>query len=103
MMYLESISDFFSKHNKIASLLYKSLSNSDELPEIRRVGDKYTIFYRQEYIEVYKTPGGSYTLSVNNIMYDVSNRISKKIWNLLKDIYDDRRFDVDHLEKKFKN
>jgi hypothetical protein len=102
MMHLEAISDYFSKHNKLARLLLKSLERSDEI-NIRKSGDsKYSLFFRQEFIESYKTPGGEYTLSIGNKMYDVSNSLSKKIWNLLDEIYQERRFGTDDLEKKFK-
>ncbi len=104
MIYLESITNFLSKHNKMANLILKSLEEEMDLNEvkIKKSGDsKYSLFFRQEFIEVYRTPGGSYTLSVNNKMYDVSSFISKKIWNLLDSTYNDNRLGSDDLEKKF--
>lgn len=97
--------DFFSKHNRMANNLFDSLEKfleSNEA-EIRKSGEKkYSLFFRQEFIEVYKTPGNSYTLSINNKAYDVSSFLSKKIWKLLDRSYNKNRLGVDNLEKKFK-
>lgn len=104
MIYLEAVVDFFSKHNKMARLLLKSLEETNDLNDlkIRKSGEsKYSLFFRQEFVEAYKTPGGKYTLSLNNKMYDVSGSLSKKIWNLLDQIYQEKRFGVNDLEKKF--
>jgi hypothetical protein len=104
MIHLESITDFLSKHNKMANLLFLSLKDSMESNDIKikKSGDnKYSLFFRQEYIESYRTPGNSYTLSVNNKMYEVSSFLSKKIWNLLDKSYKSKRFGVEDLEKKF--
>jgi hypothetical protein len=112
MIHLESVKDYFrgvmrqdylSKHNKMANLLLDSLRDM-ELDDIKvkKTGDKYSLFFRQEFIEVYRTPGGYYTLSVNNKMYDVSSFISKKIWNFLNLAYENNRFGIEGLEKKFK-
>ncbi len=102
MIHIEPISNFLSKHNKMANLLFSSLEGVIDDIKIRKSGEsKYSLFFRQEFIESYKTPGGSYTLSINNKLYNVSSFLSKKIWNLIDRSYHFNRLNVDDLEKKF--
>lgn len=91
----------FSKENDVmAKNLLRSIEDSEEDIKCSFYGDyKITFRFREKGISISKT-GNDYRLSVDNIKYNVSNSLCKRIWNFFKKSRDKR--DSSDLETHFK-
>ena len=104
---MKHIDEFFSfkkKHDEIGTNLLNSLKSeleSDSKIIVNKYADyKRSVKFKNKLIEILKNP--SYGIAIDNKHYDVSDRILKKIWNLLDNQFTKKDLDSDNLSNHFK-